>query len=259
MAKHSNIHLDKSLGQHFLTDQSVLLEIYAAINKYVNNSENILEVGPGAGALTFYLQKRENYKLVEFDTRWVSYIEKKYPHLKNKIIAKDFLKIELDTIYNSMAVVGNFPYNISSQILFKILDYKENVPIILGMFQKEVAERVCAKPSTKAYGILSILMQAYYETEYLFDVPKEAFNPPPKVVSGVILLKRKSNIKEDYNPILFKQLVKLSFQQRRKTLRNSLSSYIKNEEIKQLEIFDARPDALSLEAFINLTNILSLK
>lgn len=256
MAKHSNIKLDKSLGQHFLNDAHVLGKIVDVINKNIDANQNIIEVGPGAGALTSYLYKRENYSLVEFDQRWADYLLTKFPNLKGHIYNVDFLKLELDTIYSNMAIVGNFPYNISSQIMFKVLDFQEKVPVVVGMFQKEVAERICSGPSSKDYGILSVLLQVYYEAEYLFDVPKEAFNPPPKVVSGVMILRRKENLQIHHNEKFFKQVVKMAFQQRRKTLRNSLKAFIKTEEIKDLEIFNKRPEQLSVDAFINITNIL---
>lgn len=256
MAKHSNIKLDKSLGQHFLNDAHILEKIVDAINRNIDTKENIIEVGPGAGAMTAYLYKRENFSLVEFDQRWADYLLTKFPNLKGRIYNVDFLKLELDTIYNSMAIVGNFPYNISSQIMFKVLDYQEKVPVVLGMFQKEVAERICSGPSSKDYGILSVLLQVYYDAEYLFDVPREAFNPPPKVVSGVMVLRRKQNLQINHNEKFFKQVVKMAFQQRRKTLRNSLKALIKSDEIKELEIFNKRPEQLSVDAFINITNIL---
>ncbi len=257
MAKHSNIKLNKGLGQHFLKDQEVLRKITRTIEENVPDNTPLVEVGPGAGALTQFLFKKEGLKLIEYDTRWANYLINKYPNLKDTIYNVDFLKIELDTIYNSMAIVGNFPYNISSQILFKVLDYKINVPIVIGMFQKEVALRICSQASNKSYGILSVLIQAFYEATYLFDVPKEAFNPPPKVVSGVLMLKRKEKLALPCNEKFFKQIIKQSFGQRRKTLRNSLKQFIKTEEIKNLEIFRKRPEALSVDAFVNLTNILS--
>lgn len=258
MAKHSNIKLDKSLGQHFLNDQFILEKIANLININIPENENIVEVGPGAGALTNYFYKRENYSLVEYDQRWADYLLTKYPNLKGRIYNEDFLNLNLDTIYSRMAIVGNFPYNISSQIMFKVLDNLEKVPTVIGMFQKEVAERICSGPGSKNYGILSVLLQVYYEAEYLFDVPKEAFNPPPKVTSGVMILRKKEDIQIFHNEKFFKQVVKMAFQQRRKTLRNSLKALIKNDEVKDLEIFNKRPEQLSVDAFINITNILEL-
>jgi len=259
MAKHSNIKLNKGLGQHFLKDEEVLRKIFWSLEQKVDKSIPLVEVGPGAGALTHFLKDKKKYKLVEYDTRWANYLKEKYPNLKDRILNVDFLKLKLSELFDEMAIVGNFPYNISSQIIFKVLDYKENVAFVFGMFQKEVAQRICSKPSKKAYGIISVLIQAFYETEYLFDVPKEAFNPPPKVVSGIIVLKRKEKLSLACNEKFFKQIIKLSFGQRRKTLRNSLKSLIKNDKVKELEIFNKRPEALSVDAFINLTNILEFQ
>lgn len=256
MAKQHDIKLNKGLGQHFLTDNEVLRKIVWAIDDNIKEDIPFVEVGPGAGALTQFIYKRKGLKLIEFDTRWAELLANKYPNLKDSIYNVDFLKTELDTIYNSMAIIGNFPYNISSQIMFKVLDYKENVPYVLGMFQKEVALRICSKPGNKTYGILSVLLQAFYEAEYLFDVPREAFNPPPKVVSGVLVLKRRKQLTLPCNEKLLKQIVKLSFGQRRKTMRNSLKALIKTDAIKELSIFDLRPEALSVDGFVNLTNIL---
>lgn len=255
MAKHQHLSLKKSLGQHFLKDQQVLQQIVDEIKNTCGNLP-LVEVGPGAGALSKYFLNHSNYRLIEFDERWVTYLKEQYPILSDKIIQKDFLQLDLDDILKTpTAVIGNFPYNISSQILFKILDYKDNVPFMVGMFQKEVAERVCSPEGSKAYGIISVLLQAFYETEYLFDVPKEAFNPPPKVVSGVMKMTRKDNASLPCNEKKFKSVVKLAFNQRRKTLRNSLKSMI-SDNIKALEIFDKRPEQLSVEAFVNLTNII---
>lgn len=235
----------------------MLQKITDTINSKVSAEGNIIEVGPGAGALTAFFSKRKNYSLVEFDQRWADFLKNKYPDLKDNIHNVDFLKLDLNTIYsNEKAIVGNFPYNISSQIMFKVLDFKESIPVVVGMFQKEVAERICSKPNSKSYGILSVLLQVYYDAEYLFDVPREAFNPPPKVISGVMSLTRKPNLMINHNEKFFKQVVKLAFGQRRKTLRNSLKALIKNDEVKNLEIFNKRPEALSVDAFINLTNIL---
>ena len=256
MAKHSNLKLNKSLGQHFLRDENVLFNIVKAIDDNVEKKIPIVEVGPGAGALTKFLHQKENFKLVEFDTRWAAYLLKEYPSLEGRIYNEDFLKMDLKEIYNKMAIVGNFPYNISSQILFKVLEHKEIVPTVIGMFQKEVAMRICSKPKSKAYGILSVLIQAYYDAEYLFDVPRESFHPAPKVMSGVLILRRKEKLNLACDEKFFKRLIKMAFQQRRKTLRNSLKQLIFSDDIKQLEIFNKRPEALDVDAFINLTNIL---
>lgn len=255
MAKHQHIHLNKGLGQHFLKDSEVLYKIYRLIEDQVDELP-LLEVGPGAGALSAYLKSRDKYKLVEFDKRFAEYLAIEFPELKGKILNEDFLLLDLNGIFDeAFAIVGNFPYNISSQIIFKALDYKEQVPLLIGMFQKEVARRICAKEGSKEYGIISVLTQVFYDTEYLFDVPREAFNPPPKVVSGVMLMRRK---KKDYslNPSFFKAVVKTAFGQRRKTLRNSLKSFLKTEELRDLDIFEQRPEQLSVAAFVNLSNIL---
>jgi 16S rRNA (adenine1518-N6/adenine1519-N6)-dimethyltransferase len=257
LAKHENLQLNKSLGQHFLTDQSVLLTIASAINEHCAHLP-LLEVGPGAGALSKLLKTREQFLLVEFDKRWAQHIQDENVELKGKVICADFLQLDLNKVFEKeYAIVGNFPYNISSQIVFHILDYKDKVPLMLGMFQKEVAKRICAKEGSKDFGIISLLTQLYFETEYLFDVGPEAFNPPPQVVSGVMLMRRR--IKDfEVNPVYLKTLIKTAFSQRRKTLRNSLKSYLKTEEIKSLSIFDKRPEQLSLEAFINLSNFLEV-
>jgi 16S rRNA (adenine1518-N6/adenine1519-N6)-dimethyltransferase len=258
LVKHANLKLNKSLGQHFLTDKQVLQQIVAAINIHAADLP-LVEIGPGAGALSSYLKNRSDYRLIEFDNRWASYLPETFPELKDKIINEDALQVDFSKVFSGeFAVVGNFPYNISSQILFKILDNKAQVPAMVGMFQKEVAERVCSKEGSKAYGILSVLIQAFYEVEYLFDVPREAFNPPPQVISGVMMMKRKDSQTLPCNEVLFKNLIKTGFNQRRKTLRNCLKPFL-NENIKDLEVFDMRPEQLSVEAFINLTNIIEYR
>lgn len=258
MAKHQDIKLNKALGQHFLTDQEVLRKIYKVI---LSESDGLplLEVGPGAGALTTYLKDLEEYKLIEYDKRWADHLRETFPELEHKVVNADFLQIKIENLFTKpFAVVGNFPYNISSQIVFKILDNKEEVPLMIGMFQKEMARRICALGGNKEYGVISALTQLYYETSYLFDVPQNAFNPPPKVISGVMLMRRRQN---DFsvNPSFFKAVVKAAFSQRRKTLRNSLKQFLKDEALRSLPIFDKRPEHLSTEAFVNLSNILESK
>lgn len=254
MARHQNIKLDKGLGQHFLKDQMVLNKIYDAVKTHTNGMP-ILEVGPGGGSLTKLLLNEKQFKVVEFDNRWANLLATTYPNLE--IINQDFLQLDLQSIFtNQYAVVGNFPYNISSQIVFHIIDNKDKVPVMVGMFQKEVAQRICSGSGTKDNGILSILTQLYYDTVYLFDVPKEAFNPPPKVLSGVMAMKRRTH-DYDVDFTTLKSIVKMAFNQRRKTLRNSLKSLIKNDDIKNLSIFDKRPEQLDVRAFINLTEILA--
>lgn len=258
MAKHQHIHLNKALGQHFLTDSAVLQAIFDAIEAHCEELP-LLEVGPGAGALSELLKHKRHYKLVEYDKRWAEHLTSSFVELRDKVINQDFLQMNLDEAFiEPFAVVGNFPYNISSQIVFKVLDYKDRVPVMLGMFQKEMALRICAPEGSKTYGIISVLTQLYFEPKYLFDVSPEAFNPPPKVVSGVMVMKRRAKDFE-VNPSFFKSVVKIAFNQRRKTLRNSLKQFLQDEALKALPIFNLRPEQLSLHAFINLTNILESK
>jgi 16S rRNA (adenine1518-N6/adenine1519-N6)-dimethyltransferase len=243
--------LKKSLGQHFLKDEQVCRKIMEALQE--QPFERLVEVGPGGGALTRYLLQLEGIDLlaVELDDEKVIYLEQKYPAIKGKIIHKSILDIDAPFAAD-FTVVGNFPYNISSQILFKVLDWKEKVPVMIGMFQKEVAERIVSKHGTKVYGILSVLVQAFYEVEYLFDVPPESFDPPPKVVSGVIRLKRKEQpltIKTERHLVM---LVKAAFNQRRKMLRNPLKSLFDPEILKD-DIFSKRAEQLSIEQFAELT------
>lgn len=243
--------LKKSLGQHFLHDQEIIARIIAALNE--NAFEQLLEVGPGAGALTSHLLQIPgiDFKAVELDDEKVKYLLQKFPVLQGKIIHEDFLKIEKPFEQN-FTVIGNFPYNISTQILFKVLDWKDNVPVIIGMFQKEVAQRAAAAPGSKVYGVLSALLQPYYNIEYLFDVPQQAFTPPPKVMSGMIRLTRKSEELEFKSPRAYTMLVKTAFNQRRKTLRNAVRGLFAPEELTD-SIFDKRAEALSIQDFAALT------
>lgn len=214
---------------------------------------NLLEVGPGAGALTKHLMKLPgiDFKAVELDEEKVVYLSQKYPELKDKIIHQSFLDMN-KPFDEPFTVIGNFPYNISTQILFKILEWKDDVPCIIGMFQKEVAERAASKEGSKVYGVLSVLMQAYYEVEYLFDVSNECFDPPPKVQSGVIRLKRKAQTVNYKSERAFWVLVKTAFNQRRKTMRNAVKSLFP-ADVLQDEIFLKRAEALSVEQFAELT------
>lgn len=250
----------KNLGQHFLTDLSVAQRIADTLLDY--RETPVLEIGPGMGVLTQYLiADGHDLKVVELDTESVEYLNEHYPELDGRIISADFLKLNLTDIFGDreFCVIGNYPYNISSQILFKILDYKDQVPCCSGMFQREVAQRVAAPPGSKTYGILSVLLQAWYDIEYLFTVPEHVFNPPPKVKSGVIKLTRNSVTDLGCDEKLFKTVVKTSFGQRRKTLRNSLRSMVQNDaEILQNPIFAMRPEQLSVAQFIELTNIITL-
>ncbi len=241
----------KSLGQHFLKDEAVIKRIIGALQE--DDFKNLLEVGPGAGALTKYLMgiANINFKAVELDEEKVVYLSKKYPTLQDKIIHQSFLDME-KPFDEPFTVIGNFPYNISTQILFKVLEWKDDVPCIIGMFQKEVAERAASKEGSKVYGVLSVLMQAYYEIEYLFDVGNECFDPPPKVQSGVIRMKRKTTALNYKSDRAFWVLVKTAFNQRRKTMRNAVKSLFPAEALQD-EIFLKRAEALSVEDFAALT------
>ena len=243
--------LKKSLGQHFLKDEQVIEKIIASLHDHP--FKNLLEVGPGAGALTKHLIKLSdiNFKAVELDDEKVSYLKKQYPVLNDKIIAASFLDIAIP-FDETFTVIGNFPYNISTQILFKILEWKDAVPVVIGMFQKEVAERAASKPGTKVYGVLSALVQAYYDVEYLFDVEPHCFNPPPKVMSGVIRLTRRSTPLNVKSERAYWVLVKTAFNQRRKTLRNALKGQFSTEELQD-EIFNKRAETLSIEDYAALT------
>ncbi len=241
----------KSLGQHFLKDEAVIKKIIEVLQE--NVFTNLLEVGPGTGALTKHLMKLHNidFRAVELDEEKVIYLSQKYPPLKDQIIHQSFL--DMDKPFDEpFTVIGNFPYNISTQILFKILEWKDDVPCIIGMFQKEVAQRAASKEGSKVYGVLSVLMQAYYDVEYLFDVSNDCFDPPPKVQSGVIRLKRKANTVNYKNERAFWVLVKTAFNQRRKTMRNAVKSLFP-ADVLQDEIFLKRAEALSVEEFAELT------
>ena len=243
--------LKKSLGQHFLKDENICRKIVEALQH--DGFTQLLEVGPGGGALTKYLLqiKGIDFKAVELDAEKVEYLENTYPDINGKILHKDFLNIEAP-FENEFTVVGNFPYNISSQILFKILEWREQVPVMIGMFQKEVAQRIASKPGTKVYGILSVLVQAFYSVEYLFDVPQSCFNPPPKVMSGVVRLKIKNEQLNFKNERSFFVLVKTAFNQRRKMLRNAVRGLFDDTTLQD-EIFNKRAEQLSIEDFAALT------
>lgn len=215
--------------------------------------ERLLEVGPGGGALTKYLLQLPgiDFKAVELDEEKVQYLQQTYPAIQGKIIHADFLRAEMP-FTEAFNVAGNFPYNISTQILFKVLDWKEHVPLVIGMFQKEVAQRVASNPGSKVYGILSVLVQAYYNVQYLFDVPQGCFNPPPKVMSGVIKLVRRDDSPEVKSQKQFFNLVKTAFNQRRKTLRNAVRGLFDEETLKD-EIFNKRAEQLSIQDFAALT------
>jgi 16S rRNA (adenine1518-N6/adenine1519-N6)-dimethyltransferase len=243
--------LKKSLGQHFLIDKTVCEKIRAVLMEQPINQ--LVEVGPGAGALTAFIYKipTNAYKAIELDTEKVNYLLHAYPDLAGKLINEDFLETAIP-FEGSFVLVGNFPYNISTQIVFKVLDWKEQVPMMVGMFQKEVAERIAAKPHSKAYGILSVLSQAFYEVTYLFDVPPSAFNPPPKVDSGVIMFKRKAIFPAMASEKSFYHIVKMAFGQRRKMLRNPLKPYFTSAQLED-PIFTKRAENLTFEDYAALT------
>lgn len=253
-----SVKAKKHLGQHFLTDLDIAKNIVDALT-LAKQYNTVLEVGPGMGVLTQFLIENDNYQTfpVDIDRESIGYLAEKYPSLKGKIIYGDFLKMNLNEVAKNeaFAVIGNFPYNISSQILFKVLDYKNQIPEVVGMFQKEVAERVAAPPGSKTYGITSVLLQAFYDIEYLFTVDEDVFDPPPKVKSAVIRLIRNDKQSLDCDEKRFKQVVKMAFNQRRKMLRKSLKSLL-NESNKDHEILTQRPEQLSVADFVFLTNLL---
>ncbi|MCG9791781.1 16S rRNA (adenine(1518)-N(6)/adenine(1519)-N(6))-dimethyltransferase RsmA [Flavobacterium algicola] len=244
----------KHLGQHFLKDESIAKAIADTLN--LEGYDDVLEIGPGMGVLTKYLlEKPVTTYVVEIDNESVEYLDANYPKLENKIISKDFLKYDINEIFagKQFAIIGNFPYNISTQIVFRMLEYKEQIPEFSGMFQKEVAERICEKKGTKAYGILSVLVQAFYDAEYLFTVDENVFNPPPKVKSGVLRLRRKKDFSLPCSQKLFFTVVKTAFQQRRKTLRNSLKTLNLSDVLREDEVFNLRPEQLNVAQFLELT------
>jgi 16S rRNA (adenine1518-N6/adenine1519-N6)-dimethyltransferase len=258
------VRAKKALGQHFLTDQSIAKRIVDSLM----GSGDVLEVGPGMGVLTQYLLQREDLalKLVEIDGESVDYLLTHFPDMQGRLLQADFLKLHFEKFFQKdFSVIGNFPYNISSQIFFKILDYRDRVPEVVCMIQKEVAERIAEKPGTKVYGILSVLLQAWYDIEYLFTVGPGAFAPPPKVHSAVIRLTRNNRKELGCDEALFKTVVKTSFGQRRKTLRNSLKPLARTKAEREgwsdealaaflaSPVFDLRPERLSVEEFIALT------
>ena len=275
------VRAKKALGQHFLTDQSIAKAIVDAleVEGIPTNPEgkvNVLEIGPGMGVLTQYLLQREelNMKMVEIDTESVEYLMRTFNGMPGKLLEDDFLKMHPEKLFKGdFLVIGNFPYNISSQIFFKILDYKESVPEVVGMIQKVVAERIAEKPGTKTYGILSVLLQAWYDIEYLFTVGSGCFAPPPKVQSAVIRLRRNGRKDLGVDENLFKMVVKTAFNQRRKTMRNSLKPMIQtkcqkmgwdladkehNPELQEFlsnPVFDLRPERLSVEEFVALARL----
>lgn len=243
--------LKKSLGQHFLKDENICRKIVAALEP--DTLSQLLEVGPGGGALTKYLKDipHISFKAIEVDYEKVSYLSATYPELREKIIHQSFLEAD-PPFEGAFTIVGNFPYNISTQILFKVLDWKDQVPVVVGMFQKEVAQRAAAPSGNKVYGVLSVLVQAFYEVKYLFDVHENCFTPPPKVKSGVIKMYRKQDVEPMKSEKHFFNLVKTAFNQRRKTLRNAVRSLF-DEDVLTDTLFNQRAEQLTVKDFAELT------
>jgi 16S rRNA (adenine1518-N6/adenine1519-N6)-dimethyltransferase len=250
------VRAKKHLGQHFLTDKNIASKIVESLRP-ADKYKQVLEVGPGMGILSDFLLQKTEYEtfLIDIDNESYTFLKKKYPKLGERLINADFLELDFKAKFDSqMAVIGNFPYNISSQILFKILDHRDQVHEVVGMFQKEVAERCASKPGSKEYGILSVFLQAYYKVEYLFTVKAGVFNPPPKVLSAVIRLTRNEIADLGCDEKLFWQVVKAGFNQRRKTLRNAVSSLINKEKMVDNKTLDLRAERLSVADFVKLTN-----
>ncbi|ASU32669.1 16S rRNA (adenine(1518)-N(6)/adenine(1519)-N(6))-dimethyltransferase RsmA [Mucilaginibacter xinganensis] len=252
------VRAKKHLGQHFLTDKNIAAKIVDSLRPGSVYNQ-VLEVGPGMGILSDFLLEKPKLEvsLIDIDTESYEYLQKKYPALGKKLINADFLEMDFGAYFNGpLGIIGNFPYNISSQILFKVLDNRQQVVEVVGMFQKEVAERCNSKPGSKEYGILSVFLQAYYKVEYLFTVKAGVFNPPPKVLSAVIRLTRNQTAQLDCDEKLFWQVVKAGFNQRRKTLRNALSSLINKEKMTEEPLLDLRAERLSVDDFVKLTNMI---
>ncbi len=250
-----NVKAKKYLGQHFLKDENIAMKIGDSLT--LKGYDHILEIGPGMGILTKHLLSKKTVTtyVIEIDKESVEYLKSNYPELIPRIIENDFLKFDLSEIFKGkqFAIIGNFPYNISTQIVFKALEYRYQIPEFSGMFQKEVAKRICQKEGSKVYGILSVLVQAFYDADYLFTVPPGVFYPPPKVDSGVLRLTRKENFELPCDEKLFFKVVKTAFQQRRKTLRNSLKTLNLSDNLREDVIFDKRPEQLSVKEFIKLS------
>ncbi|TSJ43570.1 16S rRNA (adenine(1518)-N(6)/adenine(1519)-N(6))-dimethyltransferase RsmA [Mucilaginibacter corticis] len=254
------VRAKKHLGQHFLTDKNIATKIVDSLHPE-NRYQQVLEVGPGMGILSDVLLERTDVyevSLIDIDTESYEFLQKKYPKLGSKLINADFLELDFAVRFTGpMAIIGNFPYNISSQILFKVLDNRQQVVEVVGMFQKEVAERCAAKAGSKEYGILSVFLQAYYKVEYLFTVKAGVFNPPPKVLSAVIRLTRNEVAQLDCDEKLFWQVVKAGFNQRRKTLRNALSSLINKEKMGEEPLLELRAERLTVADFVKITQLIS--
>ena len=249
----------KYLGQHFLNDEFIAERIVDSLIPK-GKSYNVLEIGPGTGVLTKYLLEKEEINLLtnEIDAESVNYLNSHFPKLKGKIIDTDFLKLDLADVFEKkeFSVIGNFPYNISSQIFFQVLKYREFIPECVGMVQKEVGQRICSIHGNKTYGITSVLLQTFFELEYLFDVDPMVFNPPPKVWSGVIRMTRRENLILGCDEKLLFKVVKQGFQTRRKTLRNALKSLNLPDSIRDMEVFNKRAEQLSVSEFADLTKLI---
>ncbi len=248
----------KSYGQHFLNNPIITENIAEGLS--LSGYDNVVEVGPGKGVLTAFLLKKDvNLKVVEADRDMVNHLLYRFPNFADHIIQADFLKVNLADIFNgqSFALIGNYPYNISSQILFKMVENRTLIPEMVGMFQKEVAQRVIAPPGSKVYGVISVLIQAYYDGTYLFDVKPGNFDPPPKVMSGVIRLIRKKQSSLGCDEKLFRAVVKSAFNQRRKMLRNTLKQFLPNVDLQGIDFFRKRPEKLSVDDFVEITNWIS--
>ena len=251
------VRAKKSLGQHFLKDQKIAERIVDSLD--ISLAGWVLEIGPGTGVLTQYLVNIENieFKAAEIDTESIEYLQKNFPQIGENLLEGDFLKMDLDKVFRTkFSVIGNFPYNISSQIFFKLIDYKDQVPQIVCMLQKEVAERLASPPGNKSYGILSVLLQAWYDIDYLFTVEPGSFIPPPKVKSAVISLKRNSRLSLGCDEVMFRKVVKASFNQRRKAVRNSVKQLLEGKTPPDSYLFGMRPEQLSVEEFVELTNLI---
>jgi 16S rRNA (adenine1518-N6/adenine1519-N6)-dimethyltransferase len=250
------VRAKKKLGQHFLNDEGIAKKIVDSLLE-IDNKTPVVEIGPGTGVLTKFLLEEVHGKFfaLDVDTESIAYLKQAYPTHSNKFLLNDFLEMDLKTIVpEKFNVIGNFPYNISSQIMFKVLEHKNDIDVVVGMFQKEVAERLAEKPGSKTYGILSVLLQAYYDIEYLFTVHENVFIPPPKVKSAVIRLKRNSRMSLGCDEALFVKVIKTTFNQRRKTIRNSIRPILNIDDSLLPPIFKDRPERLSVEQFIELTN-----
>ena len=252
-----SVYPKKNLGQHFLTDLNIAQNIADALTGV--DYQNVLEVGPGMGVLTQYLlQTKHTIHAIEVDNESVNYLNTNFPKLEPNLVFGDFLKCNLAKDFPSpLAIIGNFPYNISSQILFKTIENRNQIPEFVGMLQKEVAKRICEPPGSKAYGIIAVLTQSFYDTEYLFNVNRFVFDPPPKVASAVLRLRRKETIDLNCDERLYFRVVKTAFQQRRKTLRNSLKTFSLPTNLKEDTIFGQRPEQLGVSDFVRITNLIA--